>query len=90
MLQEGKRIKLKNPFLLCHKCKKEENIVDNKDKYSLDEIKSKLAVICFDKKINYTVKEENANDFVSGTTFNISSVNNEEPAWLRAVDENNR
>ena len=45
---------------------------------------------CFDKKINYTTKEENANDFVSGTTFNISSVNNEEPAWLRAVDENNR
>ena len=75
-------------YMLSEEDKKE--IVDNKDKYSLDEIKSKLAVICFDKKINYTIKEENANDFVSGTTFNISSVNNEEPAWLRAVDENNR
>ena len=34
----GKKIKLKNPFLLCHKCKKEENIVDNKDKITILQI----------------------------------------------------
>jgi len=30
-----------------------KEIIENKEKYSLDEIKAKLAVICFEKKVNF-------------------------------------
>jgi len=29
------------------------DVLTNKEKYTLDEIKSKLAVICFEKKVNF-------------------------------------
>ena len=34
------------------------DVKENKEKYTLEEIKSKLAVICFDKKINFTTNNE--------------------------------
>ena len=34
------------------------DVKENKEKYTLEEIKSKLAVICFDKKINFTINNE--------------------------------
>jgi hypothetical protein len=30
-----------------------KDVIENKVKYSLDEIKAKLAVICFEKKVNF-------------------------------------
>ncbi len=32
-----------------------KDVIDNKTNYTLDEIKAKLSVICFDKKINFTM-----------------------------------
>ena len=34
----GKKTKLKNPFLLCHKCKRENEGVDNKDKIQIMQV----------------------------------------------------
>jgi len=30
-----------------------KDVIENKTKYSLEEIKAKLAVICFEKKVNF-------------------------------------
>ena len=65
------------------------DVIAHKSEYTLDEIKAKLSVICFDKKINFTlndVKEEKAEEVV--TTYTISSdENNSLPDWVKAVKE---
>ena len=39
-----------------------EDVINNKSKYSLEEIKAKLAVICFDKKVNFNLNASSEND----------------------------
>ena len=34
------------------------DVISNKEKYTLDEIKAKLSVICFDKKISFTLDDK--------------------------------
>ena len=65
-------------------------VVSNKEKYTLDEIKAKLSVICFDKKINFTLNnsEEESKDDEDVMTYTLS--NNEDnslPDWVKAVKE---
>lgn len=61
-----------------------QDVIENKDKYTLDEIKSKLAVLCFDKKVVYSKD----NDFSKevGVTVNVETTGSTTPAWLQAVD----
>ena len=65
------------------------DVIAHKSEYTLDEIKAKLSVICFDKKINFTlnenVEEKNQEDIV---TYTINSQeNNSLPDWVKAVKE---
>ena len=60
-----------------------QDVIANKSKYTLDEIKSKLAVICYDKKISYSADSQE--EYV-GTTVNVAQVDSTVPAWLEAVD----
>jgi len=62
------------------------DVISNKEKYTLDEIKSKLSVICFDKKINFNTTEEKTEDIVS-YTINTSEENDSLPEWVKAVKE---
>jgi len=39
-----------------------KDVVENKSKYTLEEIKAKLAVICFDKKVNFNLEETSENE----------------------------
>jgi hypothetical protein len=39
-----------------------KDVIENKSKYSLEETKSKLAVICFDKKVNFNLDEVSENE----------------------------
>lgn len=64
-----------------------KDVIENKVNYSLDEIKSKLAVICFEKKVNYVKNEDNDNSLL-GATVNVAPVDLNEPLWLQAVDRN--
>ena len=59
-----------------------KDVIDHKAEYSLAEIKSKLAVICFDKKVTYTNSDEKETEDM---TVNIS-VGEPQPDWLTAVD----
>ena len=69
-----------------------KDVIANKDKYTLDEIKSKLAVICFDKKINFTLsKEEQSEPTEAVTTYILNdNENNSQSEWVRAVKKHEK
>lgn len=66
------------------------DVIANKTKYTIDEIKAKLAVICFEKKVNFSSINSDENDSKVEdeqpvVTFNLESQTNE-PAWMKAVE----
>ena len=61
-----------------------KDVIDHKTEYTLDEIKSKLAVLCYDKKVSYVNAESKEADNV---TVNIDTYTAEVPEWLQAVDK---
>jgi len=68
-----------------------KDVIENKTNYSLDEIKSKLAVICFEKKVNFNSEETSKNDSTmkeenSVTTFNIDNIDDSTPDWVKEVE----
>lgn len=71
-------------YMLSDEDKKE--VIDNKSKYSLDDIEAKLSVICVRKKVNFENNDSEAEQNPA-VTFNLNSVESEElPAWLKAVE----
>ena len=68
------------------------DVIANKEKYTLDEIKAKLSVICFDKKINFAAvseeptanKEEKAESIL---TYSFAPETGSLPDWVRMVKE---
>mgnify|MGYP000202176753 CR=1 FL=1 len=63
-----------------------KDVIENKRNYSLDEIESKLAVVCYRKKISFepTKPEQEKDNPV--VTFNLSGGDfNSEPDWVQAV-----
>ena len=65
------------------------DVISNKEKYTLDEIKAKLSVICFDKKINFSLnKEAEETKEENIVTYGLGSdENNSLPDWVKAVKE---
>ena len=66
------------------------DVIQNKEKYTLDEIKAKLSVICFDKKINFTFTEENESKEKEENIiiYNLNDNENDSlPEWVKAVKE---
>lgn len=70
-----------------------KDIIENKSKYTLDEIEAKLSVICVRKKVNFDLeedteeKEERKHNI---TTFNLEDEDSSVPAWIKAVRANKR
>ena len=69
-----------------------KDVIENKSNYSLDEIESKLCVICVRKKVNFdldnTEKNENTVEVEKVATYNLNNVENEAvPAWLKALKD---
>ena len=77
-------------YMLSAEDKKE--IIENKEKYSLDEIKAKLAVICFEKKVNFNSETQNEIETNKEqeviTTFSYSEDDSNLPDWVKAVKNN--
>ena len=86
-IESQKKRELINSFyMLTDEDKKDVN--ENINKYSYDEIESKLAVICCRKKVSFDKNDtEEVNNNV--LTYNLNHVdsNNDLPAWLKAVEE---
>lgn len=93
-IEDEKKDALINSFTMLSDEDKKD-VVENKSNYTLDEIKSKLAVICYDKKVSFVVekeepvKEENSNQ-AAPLTFNLESGQSELPAWLEAVEQRSK
>ena len=62
------------------------DVIRNKQKYSLDEIKAKLAIICFDRKVSFNPLEQTKEEEVVTYSLN-NNENNSQPDWVRAVKE---
>ena len=67
-----------------------KDVVENKDKYTLDEIESKLSVICVRKKVNFNVDANNnttASNNEEPLVYNLNSHENVIlPEWLKVVE----
>lgn len=63
------------------------DVVENIDKYSVDEIESKLAVICVRNKVSFALEtEDNGN---AETSYNLNETQEDDlmPAWIKAVKD---
>jgi len=71
-----------------------KDVIENKSNYTLDEIKSKLAVICFEKKVNFNLDDNSKNNSNIDNkekdspvvTFNIEHTEDVTPDWVKAVE----
>ena len=67
-----------------------QDVIENKSKYSLDDIEAKLSVLCFRKKVNFDLSNEGTDDKVKEETAPMTYNLNETeasaiPAWIKAV-----
>ena len=68
-----------------------QDVNDNITSYSYDDIKSKLSVICVDKKVSFAAPEEQDNKAdKKALTYNLDNIQDSssahKPAWLKSVD----
>lgn len=88
---DAQKDELINKFsMLSDEDKKE--VIDNKATYSLEEIESKLSVICFRKKVNFTVEDEKPDEnsvpaVEEQPVIQFSYAPNNLPEWLAAVEK---
>jgi hypothetical protein len=77
-------------YFLSDEDKKE--VIENKSKYSLDEIEAKLSVISVRNKVNFDLDDSSKNDINTEdapvTTFNLANESNSVPAYITAVLNN--
>lgn len=74
-------------YMLSDEDKKE--VIENKANFSLEDIESKLSVICVRKKVNFDLDEPSkteSNTETPITTFNVGETHSTAPAWVRAVE----
>lgn len=82
---EKKTNLIKSFYMLSDDDKKD--VIDNKAKYSLDEIEAKLSVICVRKKVNFNVEEDSNSEEQPAVTYNLHDMEADTlPAWLKAVE----
>ena len=80
-------------YFLSDEDKKE--VVENKSKYSIDEIESKLSVICVRNKVNFNLDDSSKNDNnteepTKVTTFTMVNEAPSVPDWIKAVQNNQK
>lgn len=68
-----------------------KDVIDNKSNYSFEEIESKLAVICFKKKVNFNLETSSKNEEnmeqSKVVTFNVDHTEDSTPEWIKAVEQ---
>ena len=67
-----------------------KDIIENKAKYTLDEIKAKLAVICYEKKVNFNSESSekiDSNIEQEVVTLSYTNVDSNLPDWVNAVKQ---
>lgn len=83
-VENEKKDELINSFYMLSDEDKKD-VIENKSKYSYDEIEAKLSVICVHKKVNFA-KEEEAKPTNPVITYSVNSDGLESgPAWLTSL-----
>ena len=89
-IEDAKKDELiKGFYMLSDEDKKD--VIENKSKYSYDEIEAKLSVICFRKKVNFNLNDEtdSAEEIITPAapviTFNLNETENSVPAYINAL-----
>lgn len=83
--REKKQDMINNTFyMLSNEDKKD--VIDNIDKYSLDDIEAKLSILCVRNKVSFAALEDE-HENKGTTTFNINDTDSDDsvPAWIKAV-----
>ena len=79
-------------YFLSDEDKKE--VVENKSKYTLEEIEGKLSIICVRNKVNFNLDDSSKNDINTEepviTTFTVANEGPSIPAWIAAVKNNQK
>ena len=71
-----------------------KDVVEHLNEYSLEDIKAKLAIICFEKKVSYIKEDEEGHETTPASTFSleaaaaISAESDNAPEWIKAVRKN--
>ena len=79
-----------NSFYMLSDAEKKD-VVENIDKYSLDDIEAKLSIICVRNKVNFNLDDDKEES--SSLTFNLDATSIEDantPAWIKAVLNNSK
>jgi hypothetical protein len=65
-----------------------KDVIENKSNYSLKEIKEKLSVICFDKRVNFSRERQNdfEDDKKEDVTTTFSMTEKSVPDWVKEVE----
>ena len=87
-VEDEKKDALINQFYMLSDEDKKD-VIDNKSKYSLDDIEAKLSVICVRKKVNFDLEstETKVEETAAPVTYNLESAQVDNlPAWLKAVE----
>ena len=86
-IDDEKKDNLINQFYMLSDEDKKD-VIENKSKYSLEDIEAKLSVICVRKKVNFDLEDNNKKVEESAPiTYNLNSVESDSlPAWLKAVE----
>lgn len=69
-----------------------KEVVENKSKYTLEEIESKLSVISVRKRVSFSldVVEEQPKKEADITTYNLNDGGESVPAWVKALQNNKK
>lgn len=71
-----------------------KEVIENKSKYSLEEIESKLSVICVRKKVNFNLDDSSKNNINTEepdvVTYSLANEGPSIPAWITAVKNNQK
>ena len=82
--RKDKEAKIAEFYMLSDEDKKD--VIENIDKYSLDEIEAKLSVICFHNKVSFKNEdEENIEGQVTYTLNGNEGQDSSIPAWVKAA-----
>ena len=64
------------------------DVIENIDKYSLDDIEAKLSIICVRNKVSFNLDEDNGNEGTMTYSLTDSESRDESvPAWVKALRE---
>ena len=85
-VENEKKDELINSFYMLSDEDKKD-VIENKTRYSLDDIEAKLSVICVRKKVSFNNEENNSAKEQPAITYNLNETEADAlPAWLKAVE----